>query len=257
MQFSPLGLPKTYIPQGIFTVLPSIDSHWFTAIENIWLVSVVFSALGLLGFASIPVAFIASLYKLGYCESFGIMTFATHIPVLMIFVLCFTPCCRRFSFDELFFKMSDTAHNAGHALLALRLIVVSYYFNAGVMKLQIDGLAWLNTDLLAHIIYLMPFQTATTKFFPILDWLPLYRILSIFTISIEILSPLALLGKRVAIFFIVSWLMLHFGVIAFMGGHDVFLLQTPCLLVFYDGWGKVFKRKTKEKDEGSLSSLLP
>jgi hypothetical protein len=105
MQFSPLGFPKTDIPQGIFTVLPSIDSHWFTAIENIWLVSVVFSALGLLGFASIPVAFIASLYKLGYCESFGIMTFATHIPVLMIFVLCFTPCCRRFSFDELFFKI--------------------------------------------------------------------------------------------------------------------------------------------------------
>lgn len=217
--------------QGIFQFLPVLNSYEvFNGVNLVWKIGVVLSLIGILSPWSMLLTFVSGLYKFGYSEGFGAHVFGVQLPLLLNLLLVFTPCSEYYSFK----RKKDLTVDARSSIFYLKLIITLYYFNAGLAKVIEDKSLWFVTDHLAYIINLFPYKAAITT--NILEHHGnLFLPLSITVVLLELLSPLALINPFSGIIFCIGWTTLHISVTYFFGGHNFFLWQIPCYMIFING----------------------
>ncbi|MNL02905.1 hypothetical protein D3C87_1234260 [compost metagenome] len=125
--------------------------------------------------------------------------------------------------------------------IAQILIVLSYFF-AGIQKLRSGGISWAWSENLAVYI-MMNRLTPTSQFLLSLDpiWI---RLMASAALIGELLSPLALIGYRWALPFIVFWAAFHIGTNVIFDYHASFLSQIACL-AFFVNWDQILPLKIK------------
>ncbi len=173
-----------------------------------------------------PVFALTVLAWASYHSSWGQMLHFEHLITLHVFVLGLSPaaadCWAVDSARSVSRKRSTSSIRYGWPIRLLALITAVTYVVAAIAKLRTSGLEWVNTTTLGnHIAYsatrmdlLGARQPPLASFVVGKPWLISSMAWS--GLLVEILAPLALLGKRVRNIWVVAALGMHFGTAATM-----------------------------------------
>ncbi len=173
---------------------------------------------------SAPAAAIAFLFVTTYRNSWGHIIHTENLASLQLLVLAIAPAAAVWSLDA---RHSTKTHHGDRddgwwAVNAMAVLAVGTYFMAGVAKLRISGLHWVNGDVLLHqvafdnarkIIVGAP-GSPFAAFFLSQHWLMAPA--AIGAMLIELGAPLALIKERFAVVWVTTAIMLHFGILAIM-----------------------------------------
>jgi hypothetical protein len=223
--------PAMFLPAGIFHLLPvPISATWFFPIELVWRLSLIVAGVGYLRPWAMGIALLSGTYVLGYINNFQIFVHGTTVAYLMLWVLFLGELAGNYS-RKPFIKIAQI------------LIVLSYFF-AGIQKLKNGGFGWAWSENLA-IFMLSNRLTPTSQFLLSLDpfWI---RLMALAALLGELLSPLALIGYRWALPFLIFWTSFHIGTNMIFDYHASFLSQIGCL-AFFVNWDQVLPQRLKEK----------
>ncbi|HEY6179026.1 MAG TPA: hypothetical protein VIX73_31450 [Kofleriaceae bacterium] len=174
----------------------------------------------LLGGATAPLAAAGALWTLSYRSSWGMVFHTDNLVVLHLIALACAPAADVWALGG----RSPAAGDAGYgwAIKLLAALTCATYLVAGIAKLRLAGLDWLDGDQLRNQIaidnlrkLLLGGATAPLAA-PLVGHRGALAVLSITTLAIELGAPLALLGGRVArLWALAAWLF-HAGVILAM-----------------------------------------
>jgi hypothetical protein len=155
-----------------------------------------------------PLAACALLWTLTYRSSWGQVFHTENLLVLHVIVLALSPGAS-----------GDKSNEAcGWPIKLLVAVTVATYFVAGVAKLRIAGLAWLDGDLLRdqvavdNLRKLLLGHHVAPLARPMLAHPAAFAILSVATLAIELGSPLVFLGGRVSRIWVYAAWGFHVGV---------------------------------------------
>jgi hypothetical protein len=223
--------PAAFMPVGIFHLLPGpISVAWFFPIELVWRLSLIVAGLGILRPWAMGLALLSGTYVLGYINNFQISVHGTTVAYLKLWIL--------------FLGQLAGNHSRKPFIMIAQILIVLSYFFAGVQKLRSGGFAWAWSENLAVYI-MMNRLTPSSQFLLSLDpiWI---RLVASAALIGELLSPLALIGYRWALPFIIFWTAFHIGTNVIFDYHASFLSQIACL-AFFVNWDQVVPRKLKNK----------
>lgn len=219
---------ESYFPQGLFHLLPGpIGEFWFLPLRILWMVSLFLAAFGRLMPLSMGAALLSGTYVMAYCNNFGLPIVGTALAYLCLWILFLSEFGREQ--EKNFLKLAQV-------------FIVLFYFVAGIQKLRFGGLEWVNSENLA-------IQMFYNRMTPTAQWLlsldPIYvRILAGGVVLTELLSPLALFHKRIALIFVLLWASMHVGIQLVFDYHRTFLSSIPCLAFFVD-WDRIAPQRLK------------
>jgi hypothetical protein len=161
------------------------------------------------------------LWVTSYRNSWGMIFHTDNLLVLHALLLAAAPAA-----DALALRPSPVASLAtrryGWAVRSMALVTVASYVAAGIAKLQNTGVSWaLGAALREQFAYDALRKISLGSFYsPLTDWmLPhawIFPLLSVFTLAVELLAPLALFGPRCALIWAASAWLFHLGVVASM-----------------------------------------
>jgi hypothetical protein len=221
--------PTMFMPAGIFHFLPApISTSWFFPIELVWRISLVLAGLGFLRPWAMGLALLSGTYVLGYINNFQIFVHGTTVAYLMLWVL--------------FLGQLAGRHSRKPFIVIAQVLIVLSYFFAGIQKLRFGGFAWAWSENLA-IYVMMNRLTPSSQFLLNLDPICI-RLMASAALFGELLSPLALIGYRWALPFIIFWAAFHIGTNVIFDYHASFLSQIACL-AFFVNWEQVLPPKIK------------
>jgi len=162
------------------------------------------------------------LWVLTYRNSWGMVFHTENLLVVHVLVLGLTRSADAWSLDARRGAASPRPGAYGWPVRLLALLTLATYVLAGVAKLRLSGLAWVDSDLLRnHIAYdnLRKLELGDTHS-PIgaalvaRGWL--FPPLAATSLALELLAPLALVGPRLArVWALAAWAF-HAGVLAVM-----------------------------------------
>ncbi|MFS4460596.1 hypothetical protein [Bdellovibrio sp. HCB2-146] len=217
-----------FVPQGLFHLLPGpIGEFWFLPLRILWMVSLFLAAFGRLMPVSMGAALLSGTYVMAYCNNFGLPIVGTALAYLCLWILF----------------LSEFGRDQKKNFLKLaQVIIVMFYCVSGLQKLRFGGLEWVTSENLA-------IQMFYNRMTPTAQWLlsldPIWiRMLAGSIVTIEILSPLALINKRIALVFVFLWASMHIGIQVVFDYHRTFLSCIPCLAFFID-WDRVVPQRLK------------
>lgn len=188
--------------------------------------------LGLFTRLSMGLAALSLFFVIGFFYNFsGAVYHHGHMIVMTVLILSLSRCGETLSLDRVLGKKEAPRRPSWHYGWPLQLIkvwVVLVFVTSGYQKLAYgDGLNWALSDNLALRIFSSPMITPFGQM--MLDYPSwVLRSLAFGALMIEVLAPLALLGKYWWIAFSFSWYLLHLGVTATLGGHNGFFVQAFC-----------------------------
>lgn len=221
--------PALFHPVGIFQFLPILKNpSWLFPIELLFRFSLIVAGVGYLRPWAMGIVLLTGTYVLGYANNFQILVHGTSVAYLMLWVIFLA-------------ELAGDKSRKPFILIAQVLIVLSYFF-AGIQKLRSGGFGWAWSENLA--IYIMSNRlTPTSQFLLNLDpiWI---RLMAMAALLGELLSPLALLGYRWALPFVIFWACFHIGTNLIFDYHASFLSQIACL-AFFINWYKILPQKLK------------
>lgn len=223
--------PEMFQTVGLFHLLPApISASWFFPIEMVWRLSLIVAALGFFRPWAMGLVLLSGTYVLGYINNFQIFVHGTTVAYLMLWVL--------------FLGQLAGSHSRKPFIRIAQILIVLSYFFAGIQKLRQGGFEWAWSENLAIYIFTNRL-TPASQFLLSLDpiWI---RLMASAALIGELLSPLALIGYRWAIPFIIFWASFHIGTNVIFDYHASFLSQIACL-AFFVNWDQVLPQKLKEK----------
>jgi hypothetical protein len=164
------------------------------------------------------------LWTLSYRNSWGMIFHTENLLVLHVMVLAVAPAARAWSLDarRAGAGAPSPGREYGWPLMLMSAITVLAYLLAGIAKLRYGGDAWLAGDVLRDTIAVDSLRkivlgsTHSPLAAPLLSQAWLFAVLAWFTLVVEIGAPLALIGRRVALVWIVAILGFHYGILALM-----------------------------------------
>jgi len=171
-----------------------------------------------------PMFALAFLFVTTYRNSWGHIIHTENLASLQILVLAIAPAAAVWSLDS----RRDTRNSLRSsddgwwAVKSMAVIAVGTYFVAGMAKLRISGLHWIDGDVLLHqvafdnarkIVVGAP-ASPFAGFFISQRWAMAPAAVS--ALIIEIGAPLALIKERFAIVWVVAAVGLHVGILAVM-----------------------------------------
>jgi hypothetical protein len=212
-QFAPvgaIGVLKAPLPPGVAIAI---------AVATIALLAAFTAGVGYRVVA--PLAAAGALWTLSYRSSWGMVFHTDNLVVLHLIALACAPAADAWALGG---RGPAPPREAGHgwAIKLLAALTCATYVVAGIAKLRLAGLDWLDGDQLRNQIaidnlrkLLLGGATAPLAA-PLVGHRGALAVLSITTLAIELGAPLALLGGRVArVWALAAWLF-HAGVIAAM-----------------------------------------
>lgn len=166
-----------------------------------------------------PLAALGLLWTLTYRNSWGMIFHTENLLVLHVLVLAITPCADAFALAP---RPARAGAGYGWALRLLAAITIVTYVLAGIAKLRIAGMDWLDGEQLRNQIAVDNLRKAllgdsiAPLATPFLDHPAGFVVFSIATIVLEVGAFVALLHERVGRWWaLVAW-GFHAGVVLLM-----------------------------------------
>lgn len=170
-----------------------------------------------------PIHALCLLASLTYCNSWGQIFHTENLAVLFALVLATTRAADATSLDARRRGAVPAPDGRyGWPLLLLRVVAVATYFIAGMAKLRWGGPGWAGGDVLLDTVAADGMRKVVlgslhSPFAELLlgqAWL--FRGLALLTLVVEVGAPLALLGRRAALVWVLGVIGFHLGVFALM-----------------------------------------
>ncbi|HWM88934.1 MAG TPA: HTTM domain-containing protein [Kofleriaceae bacterium] len=169
-----------------------------------------------------PLHALLLLASLTYCNSWGQIFHTENMTVIYVLVLAVTRAADAYSLDARRRGVPAPHGRYGWPLALLMVVAVACYFIAGVAKVRWGGSGWAGGEVLRHTIAADSMRKVVlgSQHSPVAELLLgqvwLFRGLAVLTLVVELGAPLALLGRRIALVWVVAVLGFHFGVFALM-----------------------------------------
>ncbi len=166
-----------------------------------------------------PLAAIALLWTLTYRNSWGLPFHTENLLVLHVLALACAPAADAWALGR---PGPPPAAGYGWAIRLLAMLTAATYVMAGVAKLRLGGLAWLDGELLGNQIAIDNLRKALlgapTAVFatPLLEHRDALTIVSVVTLVVELGAPLVLLHRRIAAMWALAAWGFHVGVVLVM-----------------------------------------
>jgi hypothetical protein len=170
-----------------------------------------------------PLAAAALLWTLTYRNAWGLPFHTENLLVLHVVALACAPAADAWTLDRTRARTRAPARDGyGWPIKLMAVLTVATYLLAGVAKLRLAGLDWLDGETLRNQIAidnlrkaLLGAPTAVVAT-PLLDHPASFTIVSALTLVLELGAPLALLGRRIAIAWALGAWTFHVGVVLMM-----------------------------------------
>lgn len=171
---------------------------------------------------SAPIAALGILWTLTYRNSFGMVFHTENLLVLHVIALALSPAADAWSIDRR--RGAPTPPEAGYGwiLKLLALVTALTYVLAGIAKLRIAGLAWLDGEQLRNQIAVDNLRKAllgdsiAPLATPFLDHPSGFTVFSVMTIVLELSAPIVLVHPLVARLWALWAWGFHLGVVLLM-----------------------------------------
>lgn len=169
-----------------------------------------------------PAFALTVLWVLSYRNSWGMVFHTENLMVLHVWVLGFSRAADAFSLDARGHSVPDESPRYGWPIRVMCGITVVAYFIAGYAKLNVAGFDWAFDDTLRGLvaydnvrkIELGDMYSPLGGFLVRYDWL--FPPLAFTSLVVELVAPVALLGRRIGtVWSILAW-SFHVGVLAMM-----------------------------------------
>lgn len=162
------------------------------------------------------------MWVASYRSSFGMMFHSDNLLCLHVLLLGLSPAAKVFSVEHRGTNNRSDPTTARIALFSIAAVTAGTYVVAGVAKLKLSGLDWMQGDILRNYIAydcLRKIQLGSIHSplgVALVQYGAAFMPLGVLTMVIELGAPLALLSPRVAKFWSIAVLAFHYGVLAFM-----------------------------------------
>lgn len=236
-----------FAPVGAAALLDAPLPHWL--VQGLVLLALPLGAAFALGFryaVSAPAFALLLLWVTSYRNSWGMLFHTDNLLLLHVLLLAAAPAADALSLDA---RRSQRAPGSpdgrhGFALRAVCVLTVVTYVVAGVAKLKLGGLAWLDGEQLrGQIAYDNLRKVELGREASALGvWCVRHRALfpplAAATLLIELGAPLALVHRRVALAWAILAWSFHLGVAALMNIKFPYPLSFVPYLAFFrlEGW---------------------
>jgi hypothetical protein len=207
-------------PTGIVRLLPGPLPVWLVvAIAAVTLALLVAFTLGAAFRITAPAAAVALLVTLSYRTSWGQIFHTENLLVLHVFALACAPAADVWAFGA---SRGPARDGYGWPIKLMLALTVATYVLAGIAKLRLAGVAWLDGDQLRNQIALDNLRKAVLGEAtaplarPLLAHPVVLDVLSVTTLVVELGAPVALLGNRLSRAWAVGAWLFHVGVLLAM-----------------------------------------
>ncbi len=167
------------------------------------------------------------LWVTSYASSWGMIFHTENLLVLHVIVLCVCPAADAWSLDARGRPTTpdegeDVDERYGWPVRLMCLLTVITYAIAGYTKLRVSGLQWATSDLLRNYVAYDALRKAElgSVHSPLGAWLAsvpwVWQPIAFISLAIELGAPLALLGRRAAVVWVIAAWLFHVGVAALM-----------------------------------------
>ena len=171
-----------------------------------------------------PLAALGVLWALTYRNSFGMIFHTENLLVMHMLALACAPAADAWSIDRARLRAAPPVPEAGYGwiLKLLAALTAATYMMAGIAKLRIAGVAWLDGEQLRNQIAVDNLRKAllgdsiAPLATPFLDHPSGFTIFSVMTIVLELGAPLVLLHPRAAKLWALGAWGFHVGVVFLM-----------------------------------------
>ena len=242
MQMATLGtlasLPaKQFRPAGLVKILDEPLAPWLvTAIAVVTLVLMAAFVVGVAYRVVAPIAAIALTWTLCYRNSWGSPLHTENLLVLHVLVLSVAPAANAYAYTS---YAKPSAIGYGWAIRLLAALTVATYLLAGIAKLRITGLDWVDGDVLRNQIAIDNARKLLLGDSP--AWLATLVLehpraltgVSAMSIALELGAPLALLRDRVGRAWAAAAWGFHVGVVLLMNIWFLYPLVGLAFLAFF------------------------
>ena len=212
-------------PTGVVRVLDApLPPSVTLAIGIVTCVLLAAFTLGVFYRITAPLAALGLLWALTYRNSFGMIFHTENLLVLHVLALACAPAADAWSFDRFRRGAAPPVPEAGYGwiLKLLAAITAATYMMAGIAKLRIAGVAWLDGEQLRNQIAVDNLRKAllgdsiAPLATPFLDHPSGFTMFSVLTIVLELGAPLVLLHARAAKLWALAAWGFHVGVVFLM-----------------------------------------
>jgi hypothetical protein len=213
-----------FLPTGLVKVLAEpLSPALATALVALTLAAAVPFVLGVAYRITGPVFALLFLWITSYRNSWGMLFHTENLLALHLLVLAAAPAADAFGWDaRRSERSSPDAGCYGWPARAMTCLTAVVYVLAGLAKLKLAGAHWLDGELLrAYVAYdnLRKLELGSTHS-PLGVWLVRFEApflpFALFTLACELGAPLALFGKRLALFWTLAAWAFHAGVLLVM-----------------------------------------
>jgi hypothetical protein len=220
--FSRYGV-ASFHPVGVVNLLSQPLPSWLT-----WALAIATSLAGVafaLGYRYriTGVVFAALLlWVTSYASSWGMVFHTENLMVLQLVVLALAPAADAFALGGNSDAEEAVGARYGWPIRLMCAVTVLAYFIAGVAKLRVSGLGWVTGEILQNYISYDALRKAElgSIYSPLGPWLAahggVFKPLAAGSLLMEFGAPLALIGRRVALVWVISAVLFHLGVLAVM-----------------------------------------
>lgn len=167
-----------------------------------------------------PLAAVAVLWTLSYRNSFGMIFHTENLLVLHMIALACAPAADVWAIDRAPTRPPEAGYGWNLKLLAA--ITTATYLMAGIAKLRIAGVAWLDGEQLRNQIAVDNLRKAllgdsiAPLATPFLDHPSGFTVFSVMTIVLELSAPIVLVLPRLARIWVLAAWGFHAGVVLLM-----------------------------------------
>jgi uncharacterized membrane protein YphA (DoxX/SURF4 family) len=216
-----------------------------------------------------PVHALLLLVSLTYCNSWGQIFHTENLALLYVLVLAVTCSADAYSLDARRRGAVPSPHGRyGWPLALMCVVAVATYFIAGVAKLRWGGPEWFGGDALLHTIAADSMRKVVlgSQHSPVAELLLgqtwLFRGLALLTLVVELGAPLALIGRRVALVWVIAVVAFHLGVFALMAILFAFPLSGVAFAPFFAPervieWARRRARRFRDSRRRAADQLEP
>jgi hypothetical protein len=203
-QFEPTGLARFVVPAPAVLVIAGLTVALLVAFVAGWRYR-----------TTAPLAALGLLFTFSYRNAWGQIFHTENLLVIHVFVLALAPAGDRRQTEE------PGRDYAGWVKLLAAITVLTYVM-AGIAKLRLAGLDWLDGEQLRNQIAIDNLRKAllgggtAPLALPLLDHPAWFAPVSVATLVIELGAPVALLGGRLAVAWITAAWAFHAGVVLLM-----------------------------------------
>ena len=185
-----------------------------------------------------PLAALGMLWTLSYRNAWGQVFHIENLMVLHVIALACTPAADAWALGRR--PPVPPAAGYGWAIKLLVALTAATYLIAGIAKLRVGGLHWLDGTVLRDQVAVDNLRKAVlgdelgSLALPLLRHPGLFALLAVFTLAVELGAPLALAGGKIARTWATAAWAFHLGVVLVMNIVFVYPLFGLALLPIFE-----------------------